>query len=73
MSIGLGNITFNKFIKVLSTYVFVLSFITIIKLRMEIGNMSKRQQPDQRADNMQRPPMGLQPSENIPHPEVVLS
>ena len=31
-----------------------------------------RQQPDQRADNSQRPPMGLQYREKIPNPDVVL-
>ena len=31
--------------------------VYIIKLRMEMGNMSKRQQPDQRADNSRRPPL----------------
>ena len=36
-----------------------------IKLRMEMGNVSKRQQPDQRAENSRRPPMGLQYSEKI--------
>ena len=37
-----------------------------------MGNMSKRQQPDQRADKSGRPPMGLQCSEKILHPEVGL-
>ena len=31
-----------------------------IKLRMEMGNVSKRQQPDQRAENSRMPPMSLQ-------------
>ena len=35
--------------------------------------MSKRQQPEKSADNNRRPPMGLQCSEKIPHPEVGLS
>ena len=39
---------------------------------MEMGIMSKRQQSDQRADNNRRPQMGLQRSEKIPHPELVL-
>ena len=43
------------------------------KLRMEMGNMSKRRQPDQREDNYRRLPMGLQRSGKITHPEVVLS
>ena len=30
-----------------------------IKLRMELGNVSKRQQPDHKADNSRRPPMGM--------------
>ena len=33
-------------------------------MRKEMGNVSKRQQPDHRAENSQRPPMGLQCSEN---------
>ena len=40
---------------------------------MEMGNMSKRQQPVQRADNSRGLPMGLQRSEKIPQPEVVLN
>ena len=43
------------------------------KLRMEMGNVSKRQQPDLRADNSHRPPMGLQCSEKLPHPQASLS
>ena len=31
-----------------------------IKLRMEMGNVSKRQQPEHRADNSRRSPTGLQ-------------
>ena len=31
----------------------------ILKLRKEMGNVSKRQQPDQRKEKSQRPPMGL--------------
>ena len=41
-------------------------------MRMEMGNMSKKQQPIQRADNSRKPPKGLQRSEKFPHP-VVLS
>ena len=41
----------------------------IIKLRIEMGNMSKRQQLDKRAENSRRPPMSLQYSEKILHPE----
>ena len=40
---------------------------------MEMGNVSKRQQPNQREDNNQRPPMGLQCSEKFPHPEACLN
>ena len=32
---------------------------------MKMGNVSKRQQPDHRADNSRRPPMGLQCSEKL--------
>ena len=37
---------------------------------MEMGNMSET--TDQRAENSQRLPMGLQYIEKIPHPEVAL-
>ena len=40
----------------------------IIKLRMEMGNVSKRQQPDHRTDNSRRSPTGLQCNEKFPHP-----
>ena len=36
-----------------------------MQLRMEIGNMSKEQQPDQKADYGQKPAMGFQRSEKI--------
>ena len=42
----------------------------LIKLRKEMGNVSKRQQPDHRADNSRRPSMGLQCSEKLTHPEL---
>ena len=45
----------------------------VIKLRMEMWNVSKRQQPDRRAENSRRPPMGLQYSEKILNPEVCFS
>ena len=49
------------------------SFIAYaIKLRMEMGNVSKRQQPDYRTDNSRRSPTGLQCSEKFPHPETKL-
>ena len=38
-----------------------------------MGNVSKRQTPDKRADNIQRPPIGLQCSEKIPHPKACFS
>ena len=44
----------------------------IIKLRMDMGNVSKRQQPDHRADNSQRQPMRLQCIEETPAPGGVL-
>ena len=44
-----------------------------IKLRREIGNVSKQQQPDHRADNSQRPSMGLQCSEKLSHPYASFS
>ena len=39
-----------------------------LKLIIEMGNVSKRQQPDQRADNNQRPPFGLHCNEKLPYP-----
>ena len=44
-----------------------------IELRMGMGNVSKRQQPEQRADNSQRPPMGLPCIEKISHLEACFS
>ena len=38
-----------------------------------MGNVSKRQQPDHRANNSRRPPMGLQCSEKLPYPEASFS
>ena len=46
---------------------------TCIELRKETGNVTKRQQPDHRAVNSRRPPMGLQCSEKLPHPEASFS
>ena len=40
---------------------------------MEMGNVSKRQQPDHRADTNRRPPMGLQCSEKLPNQEASFS
>ena len=37
------------------------------------GECVKRQQPEQRADNSRRPPMGLQHSERTLHPEAGFS
>ena len=34
-----------------------------------MGNVSKRQQIDKRAENSRRPSLGLQYSEKIPHPK----
>ena len=44
-----------------------------IKLRMEMGNVSKRQQPDQIKNNSRGSPTGLQCSEKFPHPEASFS
>ena len=41
----------------------------ITKLKMKMRNVSKRQQPDNRADNSRKPPMGLQCSDKLPHPK----
>ena len=43
-----------------------------LKLRMEMGNVSKRQQPDQIKNNSRGSPTGLQCSEKFPHPELML-
>lgn len=42
----------------------------MIKLRLEMVNVSKRQ-PDQGEENSQRPQMGLQNSEKIQQPETM--
>ena len=39
----------------------------VIKLRMEHGNISKRQQPDHRAKNGRRQKLGIQRNEKIQH------
>ena len=39
---------------------------------MEVGNGSKRQQPDQRAENSRRPPKSRK-QDKFPHPEVGFS
>ena len=40
---------------------------------MEMGNVSKRQQPDHRKDNNRRSLTGLQCSKKFPHPEASFS
>lgn len=47
-----------------------LTKVYMIKLRLEMVNVSKRQ-PDQGEENSQRPQMGLQNSEKIQHPETM--
>ena len=44
----------------------------MIKLRMEMGNVSKRQQPDHSADNSRRPPMAFSMQRQTPAPGGVL-
>ena len=44
-----------------------------IKLRKEMGNVPKRQQPDHRADKSRRSPTSLQCNEKFPHPEASFS
>ena len=39
---------------------------------MEMGNVSKRQQPDQIKNNSRGSPTGLQCSEKFPHPEKTI-
>ena len=38
-----------------------------VKFGLEMGHMSKRQQPEQRVENSPRPPNGLLLREKIPH------
>lgn len=38
----------------------IVSNVAITKLRIDIGNISKRQYPDQTAESSQIPPIGLQ-------------
>ena len=44
--------------------------IYILKLRMEMGYVSKGHKPDQRAENSQMPLTGVQYSRKIPDPEA---
>ena len=46
------------------TYPTIGKYISYIKWKMEMGNVSKRQQPDHRTDNSRRSQIGLQCSEN---------
>ena len=39
-------------------------------MKMEMGNVSKRQQPDHRKNNSRRSPTGLKCNEKFPHPEA---
>ena len=45
----------------------------ILKLGMDMRNVLKRQQPDQKADIDRRPLMGHQCSVKLPHPEAFFS
>ena len=45
----------------------------LVKLIIEMENVSKRQQPDHRTDNTRMSPIGLQCSEQLPHPEASFS
>ena len=42
--------------------------LSIMKLRIEMGNMPKRQQPDQRADKSRSPPKGISTQRENPAP-----
>ena len=80
-----NNISWNQYLqdfliwlensKLLQDYLVMFTYVTSkdIKLRMEMENVSKRQQPDHRADNRGKPPMGLQCSGKLPHPEASFS
>ena len=56
--------TDNTFMSNLPVYFLT---IDIIKLRMEMGNVPKRQQPDHRADNSRKSPSGLHCNEKFSH------
>lgn len=43
------------------------------KIENEMGNVSKRQKHDHRAENSRTPQMGLQHSDKIQHPEAGFS
>ena len=51
----------------------IINVVYGMKLRMEIGNVSKRQQPDHRKNNSRRSLTGLQCREKFPHPEASFS
>ena len=44
-----------------------------LKFRIEMGNVSKRQQPNQRSENNRRPPMNLQQDGKTRYPEAGFS
>ena len=62
----------TNFIKAqLHVFVTYLNII-MLKLRMEMGNVSKRQKHDRRIDNSRRSPTGLRCSEKFLHPEATM-
>ena len=75
----LNMIEFNRFTNlsnILLKFIYNISFRKIwqeIKLRMEKGKVSKKQQPVQRTENSRRPPVGFQHSYKITHPEACFS
>ena len=58
---------------IIDTHTSLLYISFLLKFRMEMVNVSKRKQPDHRADNNSMPSMGLQCCEKLPHPEASFS
>ena len=54
------NTMATKVTKILPIDFIFFDKIIKIKIKMEMGNVSKRQQPDQRADDSQSKPIGFQ-------------
>ena len=78
--LNLNQLIFRSFIFKLESFLLKVIYINLIKIQIRhvkiyYGNgfTSKRQQPDHRADNYRRTPIGLQRSKKLPHLEVVLS
>lgn len=60
-----NNLSAQLKCKIKHNILLALNMWHVIRLRMEIGNMPNKKQPDQRADNITGSSMGLQRSEKI--------